>query len=1288
MKRKIRKLLRDPRQFFVDLYLKRFRGVARLAPKRKEGFGRYTVVSAVYNVAPYLEQFIKSLVDQRLDFTTNIFLVLVDDGSTDDSLEIIERWRKRFPENIKCIQKENGGQASARNLGLEYVATEWVTFIDPDDFVDINYFLDVDVFMKRNHAKRVAMVSCNLIFFYEERGAFSDTHPLRYRFSKGDCVFRFDDLGKGIQLSASSAFFRSAILRRNGILFDLRVRPNFEDAHFIGCYLAVLDDGGVGFAAKPRYYYRKRSDGSSTLDTAWGKHGLYDEVLRYGCLDILNRFAARYGQVPRHIQRTVLYHLIWYIKRIVNKPESIAFLSHEQRKVFLHLMAEVFSHIDALTIRDFELAGCWFFHKVGMLAAFKNADPALQIVYIEDYDAVGLQVLIRYFVREPGLEVFQLDGVDTLPVYAKTGLHDFCGLTFTHERRIWLPLVDGSRDAVLTARIDGVTATLSLAKKHHTNGLRVSHIRIFFSSKDLDRRSDVGERNLWLMMDRDSQADDNAEHLYRYVQRVHPEQPICFVLRRESHDWGRLAQEGFKLLAYGSRAHEEALRSCKKIISSHADRYVVDYFGDGSLGSKQFVFLQHGVTKDDLSAWLNTKPRIDCFVTASEREYLSIAGDNNRYKFTRKEVVLTGFPRHDALLQAGREPERLILVMPTWRKYLLGESLGGNQRELVDDFMETEYARAWRSFLVDPALIELARRYGCRVVFFPHANIQPYLSSFELPAEIEVLSHANGSIQDLFIRSALIVTDYSSVALEMAYLGRSIVYWQFDEDEFFKGDHVFQKGYFDYRRDGFGPIVTREDELIEEVRGILDRDMQPSAGYLQRMEDFFPFRDGRCCERVYDAICSLDRPRAPGPQRSRIVHEAARFAVRARNWDLAEGRYRQLLDQCIGDLEPAVAFEAKVQFAEALRHRGKLGEAMSVVSELENEGSLADRSVDVRSLVACKARICMDKHEFELADRYWKTYEDWPSTDAWLKRMCAAEVGDEAWETGLGEIVDCAVEHVAVAALSALESKDWKRLAGLTSEMDLISLPPGTKLLVVRAWRELGDVEQARRALASYVESRGKDRESILEEARIAHVACCWDDVLTGLDEAYPEGITSMPATDLGRRIDALRNLGRRQIAEDELNLTARGRPSSQQILRMQAELALEDRNWKKAAELWGRLHEITGSAHYGLARALRYGGRTEEALSLLRNSGLTPPSGLQELQLLAELAQLQGEYELAAECWHTVLSDYAADAPDCAWERLEFLTLVQKLDAEQIMHGAGRHRLSPNEHRSFDLKS
>jgi len=116
--------------------------------------------------------------------------------------------------------------------------------------------------------------------------------------------------------------------------------------------------------------------------------------------------------------------------------------------------------------------------------------------------------------------------------------------------------------------------------------------------------------------------------------------------------------------------------------------------------------------------------------------------------------------------------------MPTWRQSLVGKVIGkSNQRALNPDFIHTKYFKAWSSFLHSEKLQRLVREYDYEVIFFPHANIQPYLDMFRLPGHIVALSHQEGSIQALFQRSTLMITDYSSVAFEMGMLQREVLYY-------------------------------------------------------------------------------------------------------------------------------------------------------------------------------------------------------------------------------------------------------------------------------------------------------------------------------------------------------------------------------------------------------------------------------------------------------------------------------------------------------------------------------
>lgn len=95
-----------------------------------------SVIFPVYNVAPYIERCLKSVTEWKADYIEFIF---VSDGSTDESVTIIKKWMEQ-DKRIRLLEKENGGCASARQVGLDNANGRYIGFVDPDDFVDINMY--------------------------------------------------------------------------------------------------------------------------------------------------------------------------------------------------------------------------------------------------------------------------------------------------------------------------------------------------------------------------------------------------------------------------------------------------------------------------------------------------------------------------------------------------------------------------------------------------------------------------------------------------------------------------------------------------------------------------------------------------------------------------------------------------------------------------------------------------------------------------------------------------------------------------------------------------------------------------------------------------------------------------------------------------------------------------------------------------------------------------------------------------------------------------------------------
>lgn len=896
MNKKLRKLLRSPHLFFKDMLIKRQArsGMMLSAAGTPDCMHKFSVVSAVYNVGRYLDKYFETLTSQRVGFTECMQLIMVDDGSTDDSAQIIQHWQRRFPDNIVYIHKENGGQASARNLGIQQAAHDWVTFIDPDDFVNPDYFLEVARFIDKQASTDLQMIGCHQIFYIEKTDQFRDNHPLRYKFANGDKVFPISDLGSNIQLSAATAVFRKSVILNHALEFDARVKPNFEDGLFIAQYLAACPSGSAGFVKNAVYYYRKREDGTSTLDTSWQHPGRLGAVLEHGYLGAFAAFDT-HEKIPGHIQRTVLYDIVWIIRHLMDRPQRHAFLTPEQRTRGLELLREVCTRIDVDTIMQFELAGCWFMHKLAILASLKGVAPPFQVAYVEAVDEVKNQVLLTVYTgASPPVLSYRWNQADTVPDHLKAVEHRLLDEVFVTAWRCWLPI--GGDAEKLHVCLDGVDTRISLGGKLHNKPVQAAELRKHFRSRTPRRRSVPRYTDCWLLMDRNTHADDNAEHLYRHIARTDPGRNIFFVLDRESFDWDRLAAEGFRLIAFGSAEHRLAATCASKVISSHADAYVMDFLGKARPVDQQFVFLQHGVIMNDLSVWLNPKD-ISCFVTSAKQEYQSISG-NGSYNFSAKETALTGLPRHDRLreLADSRTPTD-ILVMPTWRNALMAAPTGDSaRRTLVEDVEQSLYFTSWTSLLASPQLQALAERTGGQVVFFPHANMQSVLDRVDLPDHVVVKSHEGTSIQELFASAAVLITDYSSVAFEVALIERPVIYFQFDEQEFFEQQNTYTRGYFDYRQDGFGPVVTTEEDVLSACTSILESRDGWWQDYGPRIEDFFAFRDTDNCARVVRAIEALDEPRPSEHMNGALLHTLARTAFDLGDTQLATTRYLRLLE--------------------------------------------------------------------------------------------------------------------------------------------------------------------------------------------------------------------------------------------------------------------------------------------------------------------------------------------------------------------------------------------------------
>lgn len=205
-----------------------------------------SIIVPVYNVEQYLPQCIDSILDQTF---SDFELLLIDDGSPDKSGEICDEYAKK-DNRIRVFHKENGGVSSARNLGLDNAESEWVTFVDADDWISKKYIENLYAPILSDNEIEFVQAGCtnyvnNKIANIEQQ----------YDYFKGEGpLFVFNHF-RG--LTFSKLFNLENVIRIHGLRFDEQMRTT-EDMAFTLDYLIYVKK--YCFIAEVGYYYRHNTE--------------------------------------------------------------------------------------------------------------------------------------------------------------------------------------------------------------------------------------------------------------------------------------------------------------------------------------------------------------------------------------------------------------------------------------------------------------------------------------------------------------------------------------------------------------------------------------------------------------------------------------------------------------------------------------------------------------------------------------------------------------------------------------------------------------------------------------------------------------------------------------------------------------------------------------------------------------------------------------------------------------------------------------------------------------------
>lgn len=208
----------------------------------------FSIIVPVYNAIAFVGDTIHNLLRQDV----NKEILLINDGSTDDSLQLIKQYESKY-DCIKVVDKKNGGVSSARNVGLNVAKGDYVIFVDSDDFIDDGLLERCEIILQRKSTDAV-------IFSYKYVYPKSSRKDICFRYKSSDYYSLKEWLNEFYQLWSchilhciGTKVYRKSVIDQYNIRFNESI-SYLEDIGFALEYLSHISN--IYYLDEPAYHYR------------------------------------------------------------------------------------------------------------------------------------------------------------------------------------------------------------------------------------------------------------------------------------------------------------------------------------------------------------------------------------------------------------------------------------------------------------------------------------------------------------------------------------------------------------------------------------------------------------------------------------------------------------------------------------------------------------------------------------------------------------------------------------------------------------------------------------------------------------------------------------------------------------------------------------------------------------------------------------------------------------------------------------------------------------------------
>lgn len=410
---------------------------------------------------------------------------------------------------------------------------------------------------------------------------------------------------------------------------------------------------------------------------------------------------------------------------------------------------------------------------------------------------------------------------------------------------VWLRLAADTPPARLWWRTCNLGRDVAFA----AHGRRFSWIR----PVRLATRPLVPSGPIWLVGERPETARDNGQALFAYLRRTRPDAAIYYLISADSPMRPAVEHLG-NVVTHSSWRHRILMLHADVLANAYSIKHMLPNRWHPGAYMRQCawrvgahrIYLKHGV---HLSPYAVKRANggYDLIATVGQREAQAL-GETSGYT---RQLVQTGLARYDALVKPAAR-DRTILFMPTWRRYLVPTLFGGSDEAQVP-YEGSTYQRFVSAFLGSPRLAELLEDHDLTLQVVPHYNLGALLRTGGLESDrVSLLDAATADIPALLRSCDLLVTDFSSVQFDVAYIGTPVVYCQFDAEEYTTGHGAFS--WFEAGRDGFGPVTSTAEDTVAAIARYAADGFAREPAYQERVDSVFAHQDRLNCERLTAAI--------------------------------------------------------------------------------------------------------------------------------------------------------------------------------------------------------------------------------------------------------------------------------------------------------------------------------------------------------------------------------------------------------------------------------------------------